>query len=82
MKSSRKPIAAHASVDEEDGERRQRVVAEREERDERREHDQEPAHRRRALLDDVVLRAFLADVLAELVAAQEGDELRAERGSR
>jgi hypothetical protein len=58
----------------EDRERRHGVDARGEERDRRREHDQEPAHRRRALLDRVVLRALLADLLAELVAAQEVDE--------
>ena len=61
----------------EDRQRRQRVVARREERDRRREHDQQAAHRRRALLGRVVLRALLADVLAELVPAQEVDERRA-----
>ena len=77
MQSSRKPIAPQASVGAEDRQRRQRVVGQRQERDRRGEQDQQPAHRRRALLGRVVLQALLADVLAELVPAQEGDERRA-----
>ena len=42
-----------------------------------REQDQQAAHRRRALLQVVLGRQLLADVLAELVPAQELDELRA-----
>ena len=61
----------------EDRQRGQRADGRREERDRRGEHDQHAAHRRRALLDRVVLRALLADRLAERVAAQEVDEERA-----
>ena len=41
------------------------------------DQDQQAAHRRRPLLDAMALGALLADELAELVAAQELDELRA-----
>ena len=67
---------------EQDGQRRHGVAAEGEEPDRGREQDQQSAHRRRALLGDVVLGAFLADVLAELLAAQEADELRAGKDAR
>ena len=63
---------------EEDGQRRQRVLREREERQHGAEHDQQAAHHRRSLLDEVAGRPLLADRLAELVAAQELDELRAD----
>src|SRR5262249_4186740 len=58
------------------GQRRQRVVAEREEGDRGCEHDQQPAQRRRALLHRVVQRPLLADVLTKLVPAEERDERR------
>ena len=45
---------------------------------ERAEQDQQAAHHRRSLLDHVAGRAVLADRLAELVPAQELDELRAD----
>ena len=61
----------------EDRQRRHRVVRDGEERDRRRRDDQQAAHRRRALLGRVVLRPLLADLLAELVPAQERDEPRA-----
>ena len=38
------------------------------------EHDQDAAHRRRALLGPMSFQALLADVLPELVAAEELDE--------
>ena len=60
----------------EDRQRRQRVVGERQERERRGNDDQQPAHRRRALLGRVVLQPFLADVLADLVPAQVVDEGR------
>ena len=63
---------------EEHGQPLQRVVRDRQERDGRGEEDQQAAHRRRPLLGQVVLGAVLADVLAELVPAQELDELRAD----
>src|SRR5205823_14725576 len=47
-----------------------------EEGDRRRQEHQQSAHHRRPLLDDMVLRAVLADRLAHLVAPQELDELR------
>src|SRR5438105_3652201 len=70
---------AAAERDEEDRERRHGVAAEGEEADAGGDQDQEPAHRRRPLLGDVVLGTLLADVLAELLAPQERDELRAEQ---
>src|SRR5581483_2247016 len=60
----------------------QRVARDREEADRRREQDQQAAHRRRAGLREVVLRAFFADVLAELVAPQERDEARTDEDRR
>ena len=69
---------AAADGQEENGQRRQREPGEREEGQQRAEEDQQAAHHRRALLDDVPGRAFLADLLAELVPAQELDELRAD----
>ena len=56
---------------------RHRPVREDQERYGHRDHDQEAAHRRRPLLHDVALRSLLPDLLAELVLAQEVDELRA-----
>ena len=64
---------------EDDGQRLQPEVAHRQEGDRRRAENQQPAHRRRALLGHVVLRAFLADVLAELVLAEKLDEPRSGR---
>jgi hypothetical protein len=63
--------------DEEDREPGLRVSTENEERHDHRQHDQQAAHRRCALLQVVVGRQLLADVLAVLLPAQEGDELRA-----
>ena len=65
--------------DEEHRQRGHRVGAEREEGDRGGEQDQQPAHHRRALLGEVVLGPLFPDVLAELVAAQELDELRADQ---
>ena len=65
---------------EEDGQARGRVAAQqRGRRRGRGDDDQHAAHRRRPLLDDVPLRPVLADELPELLAAQEGDEARAEQ---
>src|SRR5678815_2457228 len=63
---------------EEHRQRGHRVAAEREEAGRRRQQDEQAPHRRRALLGDVVLRPFLADVLAVLLAPQVGHELRAD----
>src|SRR5581483_2228327 len=52
----------------------QREVRHRQERDCRSEEDHQPAHRRRPLLGQVMLGALLADVLPELVGAEEVDE--------
>ncbi len=60
----------------EDGQPLCRVVAQRQEGDGRREDEQQAAHGRRPLLDPMAFGAFLADVLAHLVAAEEVDELR------
>ena len=64
---------------EEDGQPGDRVAAEHEERGRRGDDDQQPTHRRRPLLDDVPLRALLANELAELLPAQVLDESRAEQ---
>ena len=64
---------------EQHGQRLQPVVADRQEADRRREEDEDATHRRRPLLDDVVLRPLLADVLPELVAAEEFDEAGPDR---
>ena len=53
-------------------------VGQQQERDRDRGEDDDPAHRRRARLRVVLLRALLADLLAELALAQELDELRRE----
>ena len=71
------PDRGTAERDEEGGKRRQRPLREEEERNRHGDHDQEPAHRGRALLGHVARGAFLANVLPELVPAQELDELRA-----
>src|ERR1700693_3305881 len=63
---------------EQHGQPLQRVVADRQERDRRREQDHQAAHRRRALLGDVVLGPLLPDVLPELVLPQKRDELGAD----
>ena len=63
---------------EENGQCRQREAREREEGKQCAEQDQQAAHHRCPLLDAVTGRAFLADLLAELVPAQELDELRAD----
>src|SRR5215208_2744402 len=68
-----------AERDEEHGHGRNGVRAEGEESDAGGHQDQQTAQHGRALLDHVVLRPLLADVLAELVAPQELDELRAEQ---
>src|SRR5205807_7040097 len=62
--------------DEEHRQRGHLVLAHREERDRGGDEDEQPAHHRRPLLVDVVLGPLLADVLPELVPAQELDELR------
>ena len=67
---------AAAERDEEHGQPRQLVLREREERDRRRNEDEDAARRRRALLDDVPLGPLLADLLAELLSAEEVDEAR------
>ncbi len=76
VKSSRKPIAPQASIVP-------KIVSagsvNRESTTnaiEAAASDQQAAHRRRSLLDGVPFRPLLADVLAELVLAQEGDEAR------
>src|SRR5215203_2434135 len=68
-----------AERDEEHGQGRNGVRAESEEGDAGGHQDQQAAQHRRALLEHVVLRPLLADVLAELIAPQELDELRAEQ---
>ena len=78
MKSSAKPSAAQPSGDAEDGEALGVAVGEDEVGDRDRGEDDQPAHRRRARLLVVVLGPVLADVLAELLLAQDLDELRAE----
>src|SRR5205814_1429159 len=68
---------AHAAAGERSAENRQRgrrEVRQRQEGDRGRGQDQKAAHRRRPLLRDVVLRTLGADVLAELVPAQERNE--------
>src|SRR5438552_17675446 len=52
------------------------VLRDGEEGDRGDDQDQEATHRRRSLLDLVTLGPFCPDVLAELVAAEELDELR------
>src|SRR5688500_15442689 len=64
-----------AERDEERGDGRHGPLGEEQERDRHRDHDQEAPHSRRPLLHDVALRSLLADLLAELVLAQEVDEL-------
>ena len=63
---------------EQHGQPLQREVRRRKERERRREQDHQPAHRRRARLRRVMLGQVLADVLPELVLAQERDEARAD----
>src|SRR5512133_255006 len=72
-----KPDRAAGERHEQHGQGRHGVAAERQEADRGREQNQQPAHCRRSLFGDVMLRAFLTDVLAELLSPQEGDELRA-----
>src|SRR5437588_1394112 len=67
---------AAAERHEEDGEGGNLVLRDGEECDRRDHEDQQTSHRRRALLDPMSLRSFLANVLPELVPAQERDELR------
>jgi hypothetical protein len=62
--------------DEEHGQGLSRVLAQDEERDDRRRQEEHAAHHRRSLLDHVPRRPLLADVLADVVVAQEGDEAR------
>ena len=62
--------------DEQDREPLGRVLREREEREDGGRDDEEAAHGRRALLDDVGCRAFGADLLTEVARAQQLDELR------
>ena len=77
IQSSAKPIAAQARVTK-------KTVSASSVRSEKirngsdiDDHDQQAAHRRRPLLDHVPCGPLLADLLPELVAAQELDELRA-----
>ena len=72
------PDRAAAERDEEHGQRRHLVLREGEERGGGDDEDQETAHRGRPLLHTMSLGAFFADVLSELVPAQELDELRAD----
>src|SRR5919197_949292 len=72
------PDRAAPERDEEHRERRHGVAAEREEADAGGEQNQEPAHRRRPLLGDVVFWPLLSDLLAVLLAPEVGDELRAD----
>ena len=67
---------AAAERDEQHRQRRHLVLRHREEGDRRDDEDQQPAHRRRPLLDLVSLGALFANVLPELVATEEVDELR------
>ena len=70
------PDRAASDGHEQDGQRGERELRQRQEGQCRAEQDQQAAHHRRALLDDMTDGAFLADLRAQLVAAQELDELR------
>ena len=61
---------------EEDEQRVRGVVRERQERDAERDEDHQASQRRRPGLHEVVLRAFLANVLAVPARAHEADEPR------
>ena len=63
---------------EEHRQRRQRESRKRQEGQQRTEQDEQAAHHRCPLLDDMTGRAVLADRLAQLVAPQELDELRSD----
>src|SRR5687768_1435301 len=65
-----------AERDEEHGEPFPCVLRECEKRDHGRADDQEPAHRRGSLLDDVRGRPFGADLLSEVARTEQLDELR------
>src|SRR5262249_39449581 len=67
-----------AERDEEDKERIRGVVVERQKRDHPGREEQKSAHRRRALLGDVVLWPLGPDLLPVLPHAQETDEAGAE----
>src|SRR5437868_421094 len=69
---------AAAERHEQNGERGNLVLGDREERHGRGDEDEQTAHRRRALLAAVRLGAFFPDVLAELIRAQEADEPRSD----
>ena len=78
MKSSAKPSAAQPSATPKTARLCVVAVREHQVRDRDREEDDQPAHRRRPRLRVVLLRALLADLLAELAHPQELDELRPE----
>src|ERR671934_1563868 len=65
-----------AERDEQNRQGRHLVLANREERDCRDDEDEQPTHRRCSLLAAMRFRPLLADVLAELVLAQERNEAR------
>src|SRR6266536_311289 len=67
---------AAAEGDEEHRQPRDLVLREGDERDRRREQDEDAARGRCAPFDDVPCRPLLANLLAELLAAQELDEAR------
>ena len=64
--------------DEEDGQPLGCVLAQDQERNRGREDEQDAAHGRRPLLDQVSRGAVLANVLAVLPRAEEGDQLGAD----
>ena len=76
MKSSRKPTAAQQTVTKRTVSAGSVNFESARNGIDRAEQDQQAAHHRRSLLDHVAGRAVLADRLAELVPAQELDELR------
>ena len=63
---------------EEHRQRRQREFRKRQEGQERTEQDQQASHHRCPLLDDVTGGAVFPDRLAQLIPAQERDELRSD----
>ncbi len=72
------PDGSAPERDEEDRQRRDLVLRHREEGGRRNDEHEQPAHGRRPLLDLVRRGPLLADVLAELVPAQERDEAGAD----